>query len=43
MKKSRFTEEQMAYALRQADTGTRVSINRSTFYNWKKKYVEGLG
>ena len=25
MKKSRFTEQQIAYALRQADTGTRVA------------------
>ena len=49
MKKSKFTEEQIAYALRQAETGTRVEevcrkmgISDATFYNWKKKYG-GLG
>jgi len=49
MKKSRFTEEQIAFALRQAETGTRVAevcrkmgISDATFYNWKKKYG-GLG
>jgi putative transposase len=45
MKESRFTESQVAYALRQADAGTPVSdvcrslgISEATFYNWKKKY-----
>jgi len=49
MKKARFTEEQIAFALRQAETGTRVGevcrkmgISEATFYNWKKKYG-GLG
>lgn len=49
MKKSRFTEEQIAFALRQAETGTKVSevcrkmgVAEATFYNWKKKY-SGLG
>ena len=49
MKKSKFTEEQIAFALRQAETGTRVSevcrkmgISDATFYNWKKKFG-GLG
>jgi len=49
MKKSRFTEEQIAYALRQSETGTKVSevcrkigVAEATFYNWKKKYG-GLG
>jgi putative transposase len=49
MKKSKFTEEQIAFALRQAETGTRVAeicrkmgISEQTFYRWKKKYG-GLG
>ncbi len=49
MKKTKFTEEQIAFALRQAETGTRVAevcrkmgISDATFYNWKKKYG-GLG
>ena len=49
MKKSKFTEEQIAFALRQAETGTRVGevcrklgISEATFYNWKKKFG-GLG
>jgi DNA invertase Pin-like site-specific DNA recombinase len=48
-KKSRFTEEQIAFALKQAETGTRVAevcrkmgISEATFYNWKKRYG-GLG
>ena len=47
--KKRFTEEQIAFALRQAETGTSVAevcrkmgISEATFYNWKKKYG-GLG
>ncbi len=49
MKKSKFTEQQIAYALRQAGTGTRVpevcrkmGISQNKFYQWKKKYG-GLG
>ena len=49
MKKSKFTEEQIAFALRQAETGTRVAevcrkmgISEMTFYRWKRKYG-GLG
>lgn len=49
MKKSKFTEEQIAFALKQAETGTRVEevcrklgISEATFYNWRKKYG-GLG
>ena len=45
MKRSRFTEEQIAYALRQAEAGTQVAdvcrqigIAEATFYLWKKKY-----
>lgn len=49
MKKSTFTEAQIAFALKQAETGTRVDevcrkmgISEATFYNWKKK-SGGLG
>ena len=49
MKKSKFTEAQIVFALRQVETGTRVDevcrkvgISEATFYNWKKKYG-GLG
>jgi putative transposase len=49
VKKSKFTEEQIAYALRQAESGTpigeisrKMGISETTFYLWKKKY-EGLG
>jgi putative transposase len=49
MKKTKFTEEQIAFALKQAETGTSVhevirkmGISEQTFYNWKKKYG-GLG
>jgi len=51
MKKTRYTEEQIVYALRQADSGTVVSdicrqmgISEATFYVWKKKYAHlGVG
>lgn len=49
MKTSKFTDEQIAFALRQAETGTKVTevcrkmgISDATFYIWKKKYG-GLG
>ena len=49
MKTTKFTEEQIAFALKQAETGTKVAevcrkmgISDATFYNWKKKYG-GLG
>ncbi len=49
MKKSRFTEEQIAHALKQAELGTRVEeicckmgISDATFYKWRQKYG-GLG
>ena len=49
MKKTKYTEQQIAFALKQAETGTSVQeacrkmgISEATFYNWKKKYG-GLG
>ena len=49
MRKSRFTEEQIAYALKQSELGTKVEeicrkmgISDATFYKWRQKYG-GLG
>ncbi len=49
MRKSRFTEEQIAYAMRQVEQGTPVAelcrkmgVSEQTFYQWKKKYA-GMG
>lgn len=49
MKKSKFTEAQIAFALRQSETGTRVEeicrqlgVSQATLFNWKKKYG-GMG
>jgi putative transposase len=49
MKKSKFTDEQIAFALKQAEVGTpvdevcrKMGISDATFYNWRKKYG-GLG
>lgn len=46
MKRSRFSEEQIAYALRQAESGTAVAdvcrqlgVSEATYYLWKKKYA----
>ena len=45
MKKSKYTEEQIAFALKQVELGTPVSevcrklgIAEQTFYRWKSKY-----
>jgi putative transposase len=45
MKRSKFSEEQVAYAFRQAEAGTAVGdicrqlgISEATFYVWKKRY-----
>ena len=49
MKRSKFTESQIVFALKQAETGVAVAevcrkmgVSEATFYNWKKKYG-GLG
>ena len=49
MKRKRYTEEQIAFALRQHESGTSVAdivrklgISEQTFYRWKKKY-DALG
>ncbi len=49
MKRKRFTQEQIAYALRQAEGGVpvdevirRLGISENTFYRWKKKFA-GMG
>jgi putative transposase len=49
MKKSRFAEQQIAYALRQAESGVpieeitrKMGITQATFYRWKKKFA-GMG
>jgi putative transposase len=49
MKRSRYTEEQIAFALRQAESGTPVAevirkmgITEPMFYRWKKQFA-GMG
>ncbi len=45
MRKSQFSQEQIVMALRQAESGTRVTeicrklgVSEATFYRWKKRY-----
>lgn len=45
MRRSRFSEAQIAFVLRQAEEGTsteevcrKAGISQATFYAWKKKY-----
>lgn len=49
MKKSKFTEAQIIFALKQVETESKVDtvcrdlgVSQATFFNWKKKYG-GLG
>jgi putative transposase len=49
VKRSRFTEEQIAFALKQQELGTpveeicrKLGIAQATFFNWKKRFA-GLG
>lgn len=49
MERSKHVEEQIAFALKQAELGTavpevcrKIGISEATFYNWKKKF-RGLG
>jgi putative transposase len=47
--KKRFTEQQIAFALRQAASGTpvveitrKMGVSEATYYRWKKQYA-GMG
>jgi putative transposase len=49
MKKTRYTEEQIAFALRQAEAGVpvedvcrKLGVSEATFYRWKKQFG-GMG
>jgi putative transposase len=49
MKKSKFTDQQIAFALKQAESGTAVEevcrklgFSQQTYYRWKKQF-SGLG
>ncbi len=46
MKKSKFSEEQIAFALREVESGRppadvcrQLGVSEATFYIWKKKYA----
>lgn len=45
MKKSKFTEAQIVFAIKQSETGVpveevcrKLGVSQATFYNWKKRY-----
>jgi putative transposase len=49
MKRKRYADEQIAFALRQAESGTSVEevcrklgVSEATFYRWKKQFA-GMG
>ena len=49
MRKARFTEEQITYALKQVESGKPVEevcrqlgVSEQSFYRWKRKY-QGIG
>jgi putative transposase len=49
MKRSKFTEQQIVFALKQSETGIpvaevcrKIGISEATFFNWKRKF-SGLG
>jgi putative transposase len=49
MKRKRYSEEQIAFALRQAESGTpveeicrKLGVSEPTFYSWKKPFA-GMG
>ncbi len=49
MKRKRYTDEQIAYALRQVESGTPVTeicrklgVSQQTFYTWRRKFA-GMG
>lgn len=46
MKKTKYADQQIAFALKQAETGTRAAevcrkmgISEATYYNWKRSMV----
>ena len=49
MRRSKYSESQIVFAIKQVETGTRIQevcrkmgVSEATFYNWMKKYG-GLG
>ena len=49
MERKRYTDEQIAYALRQAEAGTpikevcrKLGVSEQTFYTWRRKFA-GMG